>query len=359
MSDASGSNPDLARETIDWPSHRRRLTVMLFGTIISGLIGQFYGSYFYDQIPGDAFRGFRTGAMIGGASIAVEVYYIRSLRNTWIRRVAFLPGLLVRMLVLTIFVRLALIANEFISDVLVGQPLMLDFDPKLEVRDTLFSMAVVVGFVIISQLASLVGIKRFFNLVIGRYFRPTQEDRQFLFIDLVDSTRLARDLGDLAFHEFLADFFHLIDRPIANEGGEIISYVGDAAIVTWPLTDKPARNARSLAALRQIELIVQRRSSTFVQRYGEVPRFRAALHGGTVVVGECGNTRRQVTFLGDVVNITARMESWAKEAGEHVVISDSLMEKMGKPEGARTEPLGEHIMRGSTDGVSLSRLQFS
>ncbi|MEL6504654.1 MAG: adenylate/guanylate cyclase domain-containing protein [Pseudomonadota bacterium] len=355
----SDTSAEPSKDPVDWAQRRRRLFALIFGTIVSGFVGELYGRYFYPTFDDDPWRGFRTGAMIGLVSIAIEIYYIRSQRNTWIRRVAFLPGLLVRILVLTILVRALLISNELISDWIRGIPLAVAPEPMEELRDTLFSMGVVIVFVVISQLASLIGIKRFINLVVGRYFRPSQEDRQFLFIDLVGSSQLARKLGDINFHEFLADFFHLIDRPIASAGGEIVSYVGDAAIVTWPLTDKGKRNARSLQALQQIDIIVRNRSAAFEERYGHPPRFRAALHGGPVVVGECGNMRRQVTFLGDVVNMTARMDEWAKGAGEARVISTSLLASMELPDGVTGEPLGEHILRDSNEALALSRLKFS
>lgn len=345
-------------EPVDWAQRRRHFFALIIGTILSGFVGDLYGQVFYPEFAEDPWRGFRTGAMIGFVSTAIEVYYIRSQRNTWIRRVAFLPGLIVRIVAITVIIHILLVSNEFISDYLRGIPLTVETNPIEVLRDTLFSMVIVIIFVAISQLANLIGVKRFINLVVGRYFRPIQEERQFLFIDLVGSTQLARRLGDINFHEFLADFFHLIDRPIASAGGEIVSYVGDAAIVTWPLTDKGKRNARSLEALQQIDVLVRNQSAIFEDRYGHAPRFRAALHGGEVVVGECGNMRRQVTFLGDVVNMTARMDEWAKGAGEARVISDSLLEAMTLPDGVSGEPLGRHVMRDSAEGLALSRLKF-
>ena len=47
-------------------------------------------------------------------------------------------------------------------------------------------------------------------------------------------------------HDLITRFFFDIDRPIADHDGEVHAYVGDQVIVTWPLSDDPKRNARSL-----------------------------------------------------------------------------------------------------------------
>ncbi len=70
-----------------------------------------------------------------------------------------------------------------------------------------------------------------------------------LLVDLKNSTGLALRLGDVAFHEYLSQFFFEADQAIVSTGGEIVSYVGDAVIVTWPLSDKAVRNAACLSAL--------------------------------------------------------------------------------------------------------------
>jgi hypothetical protein len=43
-----------------------------------------------------------------------------------------------------------------------------------------------------------------------------------------------------------ARFFFDIDEPIADQDGEVHAYVGDEVIITWPLSEDPDRNDRSL-----------------------------------------------------------------------------------------------------------------
>ena len=337
----------------------RRIAVVVIATIISGFIGELYGSLVYGTDSGaNYYRGFRTGASIGFLSTVIEVYYIRSQRRSWIRRVAFLPGLIVRILVLTLLIRICLTGNELISDYLTGRPLALDFKFAQQARDTLISMLLVILFVTLSQLTSIIGFKRFINLVVGRYFRPVSEDRIFLFVDVVDSSNIARKLGNERFHDYLAEIFYQLDLAIVRTGGEIVSYVGDAVIVTWPLGDNRRKNARPLNALISMLKRMEDESGYFQSEFGIVPEIRAALHGGTVVVGECGDSRRQVTFLGDVVNMTSRIESLTKEKGESFLASQDVLSRMDIPQAVAVEDFGLQKLRGAEEPFHLKRLLF-
>ncbi|MEL6751277.1 MAG: adenylate/guanylate cyclase domain-containing protein [Pseudomonadota bacterium] len=339
----------------------RRAFALLFVTIISGLIGQMYGEMFYadaleDSI--DAYRGFRTGAMIGFVSAAIEIYYIRSSRRNWVRRAPFFKGLIVRILVITAIIRLLLIFNTAITNSLVGAPLFSDMTAGDEFRDTMLSLAIVVFFVVASQLSTILGPKRFINLVAGRYFRPQAEQRIFVFVDLVGSTQMALKFGDVKFHEFLSEFFYVIDNAILRYGAEIVSYVGDAVILTFPLVEDRRANGQVLAGIRAMHFAVSQHKQDFERDFGMVPVFRAAAHGGPVVVGECGNSRRQVTFLGDTVNVTARIESVAKSLDEPILVSSELAARMEPPRGIALESLGEVSVRGIEAPVALHRIRF-
>lgn len=339
-----------------------KLLAVVFITICSGLIGELYGAVFYPSSEHDYYVGFRIGATLGFFSATVEIFYIRSSRRSWIRRVPFLTGLLVRIVVLTVVVRLTLVGNVLLTEWLIGAPeaeLTSSLNAANQFRDTLLSMAIVIVFVILTQLSSIIGFRRFINLVAGRYFRPVNENRVFMFVDIVGSTRLARSLGDVRFHDYLSEFFYQVDSAIFQSGGEIVSYVGDAVIVTWPLSSNRKKNARCLTALHSMCKQVDANRSVFERDFGEAPEFRAALHGGPVVVGECGDTRRQVTFLGDTPNLTSRIETVSKERNESFLASANLLESIDLPAGIEAESIGEHAVKGVDMPIELYRIRFS
>jgi class 3 adenylate cyclase len=340
----------------------RRAVLVLVLTICSGVLGQAYGDLFYGDVLVDAvdkFRGFRTGAMIGFIATAIEVYYIRSVRRSWIRRTSFWKGIIVRIVVITLIIRAVLNFNIAITNSLLGAPIFSDVTAGREVRDTLVSLAIVLFFVIFSQFSTIIGPRRFINLVAGRYFRPQAEQRIFMFVDLVGSTALALKLGDIKFHEYLSEFFYQIDKAIVRYGAEVVSYVGDAVILTFPLSDDTEKNGRILSGIRAMQFAIRQQEQSFEKDFGVVPVFRVAVHGGPVVVGECGDSRRQVTFLGDTVNMTARMETAAKTIDEPFLISSDLASKVSVPHGITLDPLGPVNFKGANEPVNLHRIRFS
>lgn len=340
---------------------RKRIFLVIAIAILTGLTAELYGDIFYDGINEtfDYYQGFRTGFLIGGLSSAIEVFYVWSVRRSWLRKVAFLPGLVARILVMTFIIRIGLISNSALTDILTGQPIDLVDGFGEEIRDTLFAAGIVVFLVTLSQLSSIIGFNRFINLVLGRYFRPVKEERIFMFVDLVGSSVTARRLGDVRFHEYLSEFFYQLDAAIVNSGGEIVSYVGDSVIVTWPLLMDGKRNARCLTAIAGMSHRLDMLQPMFEREFGEAPKFRIALHGGSVVVGECGNSRRQVTFLGDVINMTARIEGVGKTQSESIVASNDIIQKLTIPNGVTTEPIGEFTLRGADTPYLLYRIAFT
>ena len=352
------------RELLHDSNSRQRLfqswLLVFIIAFISGLIGHLYAEVVYEETAASSYQGLRTGFSIGLMTSIFEVFYIRSRRRSWFRRAAFLPGLIVRILILTLLIRVGLVGNQILSGYLQGETsLTSSVDVTKQFRDTVFGIALVVIFVVLSQLTATIGAKRFFYFVVGRYFKPVSENRVFLFVDLVGSSDLAHKLGNVRFHEYLAEFFYQLDYSVVRFGGEIVSYVGDAVIVTWPLTEDKSKNAACLLALRNMVFDMDIQAESFLREFGEKPVFRAALHGGEVVIGECGDSRKQITFLGDVLNTTARIEAAAKEENEQYLISDKLVEQLDVPKDIQFKATKPRNLKGVKESILLHQIVFS
>lgn len=339
-------------------SFLRKVLIVVAAGILSAFVGELYEQIAYGDSGNTYFLGARTGLTIGAIATAIEVFYIRSMRRSWIRRIAFLPGIIVRILVITIIIRICLVGNGMLTNYLLGEPIAIDNSIDEQIRDTLVSLAIVIVFVALGQLSSIIGLRRFVHLVVGRYFRPVQEERIFLFVDLIGSSAAAQDMGDVRFHEYLSEFFYQVDRAIVRWGGEVVSYVGDAVIVTWKLHDDPKRNADCLRTLQTIHALSEAQSDRFLQDFGRAPEFYAALHCGPVVVGECGDSRRQVTFLGDAVNMTARIEQACKGGSARMLLSDALVNKVEPLEGMTFRSYGEMMFKGASEPLKLHSVSF-
>jgi len=296
------------------------------------------------------------GATIGGAAMALEIFVLRGRAGAFLRRRGFLTALALRTALFSTTVMLALLTAVA---VFIGSQ---DLDAWIFSGGfwQTFLFSVIIAFLVASmaQISRLVGGPVLIKILLERYSRPVAEERIFLFLDLSHSTAIAEEMGDLEAYAFITGFFFDISEPIVAWNGETHAYVGDEVIVTWPMRG-PEENARAVACYFAVEDLIAARAQHYRNRFGRVPEFRAGLHGGPVVAGECGDDKRQIVYLGDTVNTAARLEGIAKAKDVRLAISEELLSALQLPPGVEAQFLGEERLRGqqaATRVYSLSRL---
>lgn len=210
----------------------------------------------------------------------------------------------------------------------------------------------------LDELHRKLGRDAIFNLILGKYHQVKQEDRLFLFIDLNNSTDIAEEMGEMEYSHFLQDYFYDISEPIARYFGRVYQYVGDEAVVTWPVK-KGFRFAVCVRCFFAIQKQIRRYKSHYEKRYGRVPEFKAALHGGTVVVSEVGKYKSEIAYHGDVLNTTARMLSRCHEFASEFIVSDYVMENVEMPKYLKADPLGGFKLKGKQQEVELHAIYLS
>lgn len=201
-------------------------------------------------------------------------------------------------------------------------------------------------------LIRLLGFRVLRNLVSGRYHRPFEEDRIFLFLDLVGSTTIAERIGHLRYHSFLHDFIEDLEDPLLESGGDVCQYVGDEVVVTWPLADARS-NGRCIACHFAIVDAIERARSRYEVTYGAAPSFRTGIHSGRVVAGQIGDQRKQIVFVGDVVNTASRIQVEAKAREKDLVVSGALLARIDLPPGVEARPLGAVQPKGKEQALEL------
>lgn len=327
------------------------IVLTVFGLLVGGLF-----RYAFDE--GDEasvanyLRSAFEGAVITLIVWASHLYLVA--RGGWLRRQPLAVELVVRSVILAVVVAIAATVLEISL-----------YPHGLEakwIRNT-FLKIIGVGLVLsipvttIYELVRMVGGHTLLSIVLGRYRQPVREERVLLFLDLVGSTTLAEAMGELRVQELLTRFFSDIDEPIVAHSGEVHAYVGDEVIVTWPAdTGQPSR--RYLDCVFAIEDRLAKRADHYRKEFGVVPAFRAGMHAGPVVIGECGDSRRQIAYFGDTVNVTARLQAHCKEAGRPLLISGELLRLLPPDHDFGIAPLGSTQLRGraaATDIFAVTR----
>jgi adenylate cyclase len=334
-------------------SDQRRLRTWLVAAVLGGLIG--YGYVFviapwtpmrgHGPMPIEAFNGFRVGMFIAALAVGFELYGMRTVIGDWLRRLSFVPAFIIREAILVVIVVLSLALNSILSRWLGGMEPIFHYPLNALLIDAVFSFVVCGLVLFVIQMRQLIGPRTLTNILLGRYHRPIQEERLFVFFDLRDSTLIAAKIGDERFHALLSSVFADADREVVDHGGEVHSYVGDAMIATWPLGDV-RKNGRAIEAAFAIIDGLEKATTKYRRLFAVTPRFRVALHGGPVIAGECGDSKRQITYLGDVLNVAARLEQLAKTIDADFVASADMLPRIALPPDVHVLDRGEHGLKG-------------
>jgi len=142
------------------------------------------------------------------------------------------------------------------------------------------------------------------NFFTGKYHKPIQEERIFMFLDMKSSTTIAEKLGHVKYFEMLKEYYSDLSEPIIQYHGEIYQYVGDEIIVSW----KPKRgllNNNCLKCFFAMKETIKNQSKKYHEKFGLLPTFKAGFHLGKVTTGEIGVIKKDIIFTGDVLNTTA------------------------------------------------------
>src|SRR5258708_24012431 len=110
--------------------------------------------------------------------------------------------------------------------------------------------------------------------------------------------------------------------------------------------------AACFAAIDQLA----RRAPDYRREFGAAVTVRAGLHCGPVVTGEMGSVKKEIVFLGDTVNTTARIQEMCRQTGDRVLASADLIDHLELPPGVAKRSLGGMGIRGKKNDVALYAL---
>ena len=214
--------------------------------------------------------------------------------------------------------------------------------------------ALLVSFVLqfVLMVRTVVGGRVLTNIILGRYHRPLNEERIFMFLDVSGSTGLAERFGGVGAYAMISRFFFDVAQETVRYGGETHEYIGDEVVVTWPL-EHGLQDARCLRCYFAICDRIESKAAQYKRDFGWVPEFRVGLHGGPIVAGECGDDKREIVYFGDTINTAARIQQACTEFQRPILISAELLRQMDLQPGYRPLSLGKTRLRGREHDIEL------
>ncbi|HEX5653251.1 MAG TPA: adenylate/guanylate cyclase domain-containing protein [Chitinophagaceae bacterium] len=190
------------------------------------------------------------------------------------------------------------------------------------------------------------------KLLLGGYYSPGKEERIFMFLDLKASTSIAEKIGDEVYFRMLRYFYQLANEVIINNHGEIYQYVGDEIVISWE-KEQGLNNANCLQCFKAIRETVKEKADFFMENFGVIPSFKAAIHSGIVTAGLIGSVKKDIVFSGDVLNTTARMVALCNQYQQTLIISEYLYKELKDTPGYQFNYLDSPVLRGKTVKTGL------
>jgi len=153
-----------------------------------------------------------------------------------------------------------------------------------------------------------------------------------LFADVVGSTRIYDQIGDVAASELIGGVLREVTEVASQAGGQHMKNIGDCVMLQF--TGTPA----AFLAGRGIIAAVNRPESTMQVS------FRVGLQVGTVV-------RDEDDFFGDTVNVAAHITKLATPGA--IVLTDAVYELLPPSLQAEVRPLGRIRLKGRKEPIQL------
>ncbi|HEY5701307.1 MAG TPA: adenylate/guanylate cyclase domain-containing protein, partial [Gammaproteobacteria bacterium] len=158
------------------------------------------------------------------------------------------------------------------------------------------------------------------------------------FTDLRGSTQLSKDLPLEEFLAVLNAFFESVADAVLDRGGEVLRFIGDAALAIFPMQDHtmtnpsecPVHQAVCGKAMAAAEDAIRRMNQLNEDRASESKKplgFGIGLHVGDVMYGNIGVPRRvEFSVVGHAANHAAKMESLCKQLNVPLLVSREFAE---------------------------------
>jgi adenylate cyclase len=143
----------------------------------------------------------------------------------------------------------------------------------------------------------------------------------------------------------LNDWLEIVVDIVEAHGGEVLKFIGDAALAIFPISADRGPQRVCAEALAAAESACTRTDALNATREAsgqEALEFGLALHFGEVSYGNIGAPRRlDFTVIGPAVNRASRLQELAKQLGRRVLISRELARFAER----QLTCLGEHQLR--------------
>lgn len=333
---------------------------LIFKAIIAGgIIGLFY------TIISGAGADYEYLKLLPGTIIGVFISFIVITFEktfTQLNNYSFFVSTLLKALIYSICILLfllffVLVFAEPLSHVTYQEALSKYIATRLFV-DFIFSLGASIFLILFLEISSLLSNRFFSNYFTGRYHRPMQEERIFMFVDVKSSTTMAEQLGDIQYSKLLQDLFNDFTDAILAARAEVYQYAGDEIILTWK-TATGLKEQRCLYCFYLLKECINKRQEYYLKNYKMIPKFKAGMHIGKAVTTWVGKVKKEIVYHGDLLNTTSRIQCKCNDFNHDFVVSEAIKEALPENLPVTYIHQGDILLRGKAQPMKLYTVDFN
>ena len=158
------------------------------------------------------------------------------------------------------------------------------------------------------------------------YMQGQEREIAVLFADMRGFTQLSANKLPYDVVFVLNRYFAAMGQAVQESGGRLDKFIGDGVMALFGVesgADEGCRNA--LAAARAMAEKLEELNEGLAGDLAEPMRIGVGIHVGPVIVGEMGYAEaKNLTAIGEVVNVASRLETMTKEFGVQLVVSEEV-----------------------------------
>ena len=195
------------------------------------------------------------------------------------------------------------------------------------------------------------------EMMFGKFHKPKEKMRIFMFIDLKSSVRIAEELGHVQYSQLLQDCYFDLNTQLSRYRARVYQYVGDQVVLHW----RPEDGLLDNNCIRCFFAFLDRlnaREEHYMQHYGVKPFFKAAAHIGRVTIAEVGVLKRSIAFHGDTVNTTSRLHDQCNNYNQQLLISKELLSRLPYKNELKIAYIGDEVLKGKYRSMEIYGIQY-
>lgn len=184
----------------------------------------------------------------------------------------------------------------------------------------------------------------------------TTETVTIFVVDIRNYTTLSESIPPEDLSRIVGSWFRDAGLIIERHGGVIDKFIGDAVMAIWRRTRQRENQSHVTGPLAAALELVAHARTFHADVAARCPGFGFAvgcgIHTGRAVLGNVGvDARRDMTVLGDAVNVAFRLESLCKVLGRPILVSDDVRAAAG--DAFEFEDMGPQQLKGKAQDLRV------